>query len=373
MPLHTDIPSRAEIDALMRSAAPSSISVYLPTDPASSGEAERLELRRLGGEALEQLRAAEVDKQDVTAIEEQFADLEEDHEFWRYQALSLAVFATPFSLVTFRLPNRLLPLAAVADRFHLKPLLRAVTFPQTGFVLALAQGSVRVIELVSDSALELVDVPDMPTDVASAVGKSSIAGRGPSGRIQGSEGQKVRMRQFARQVDQALRSVLPGHGVPLVLAATEPLDSIFRSLCRYPDIVPGSVTGNPESVSDGELVASAREVLDRWHAEQLRALQEHYEQRTSQGRTATDVADVARLATRGAVDTVFVDIDATLPGHIDQETGAVTFEDSDAATTYGVVDEIARRVWLTGGRVLAVRHQDVPGGGDVAAVLRYTP
>ena len=34
-------------------------------------------------------------------------------------------------------------------------------------------------------------------------------------------------------------------------------------------------------------------------------------------------------------------------------------------------DEIACRVWLTGGRVLAVRREDVPGGGLVAAILRY--
>ena len=38
---------------------------------------------------------------------------------------------------------------------------------------------------------------------------------------------------------------------------------------------------------------------------------------------------------------------------------------------YGVVDEIARRVWLSGGRVLAVRRDDVPGRNSVAAILRY--
>jgi hypothetical protein len=40
---------------------------------------------------------------------------------------------------------------------------------------------------------------------------------------------------------------------------------------------------------------------------------------------------------------------------------------------YGVVDEIARRVWLNGGRVLAVRCSDIPGKGSLAAILRYAP
>ena len=73
----------------------------------------------------------------------------------------------------------------------------------------------------------------------------------------------------------------------------------------------------------------------------------------------------------GAVDTVLVDIDDMVPGRLDEETGAVAFADEDDAEAYGVVDEIARRVWLTGGRVLAVRREDVPGGGTVAAILRY--
>jgi hypothetical protein len=79
---------------------------------------------------------------------------------------------------TFRLPNRLTSRLEVSDRFHLKPLLRSVTFLQAAFVLALAQ-----------------------TD------------RSATGRIQGA--QKVRMRQYARQIDQALalrREDIPSQG-----------------------------------------------------------------------------------------------------------------------------------------------------------------
>ncbi|MGE0299102.1 MAG: hypothetical protein AB7R99_20725, partial [Pseudonocardia sp.] len=242
MTLYTDIPTRGELDALWSVAAPAAISLYVPTAPASSGEAERIAFKNLARDALEQLAAADDAKQDVAAIEEALTDLEDDDTgFWRHQARTLAVFATPGWVRTFRLPNHLGALAVGADRLYVKPLMRAVTFPQTAFLLALAQGGVRLLETVPDAAPEVVRVPDLPADVASAVGKSSIADRAPVRRLQGSEGQKVRMRQYARLVDAALREVLPGHGVPLVLAATEPLDAIFRSVCRYPDLVPESV------------------------------------------------------------------------------------------------------------------------------------
>jgi hypothetical protein len=54
-----------------------------------------------------------------------------------------------------------------------------------------------------------------------------------------------------------------------------------------------------------------------------------------------------------------------------ESTGAVVLAGSDEAGQYGVVDEIARRTLLAGGRVLAVRRGDIPGGGSVAAILRF--
>jgi hypothetical protein len=51
--------------------------------------------------------------------------------------------------------------------------------------------------------------------------------------------------------------------------------------------------------------------------------------------------------------------------------GTVTFDGDNDAVNYGVVDEIARRVLLSGGRVLALRRDDIPEQGTVAAILRY--
>jgi hypothetical protein len=90
-----------------------------------------------------------------------------------------------------------------------------------------------------------------------------------------------------------------------------------------------------------------------------------------QGRASDDLAAIARAATFGAVDTAFVDIDETVPGFVDEADGALTLDDSDDSSNYGVVDEIARRVLLARGRVLAVRREDIPGDGPAAAILRY--
>jgi hypothetical protein len=58
-----------------------------------------------------------------------------------------------------------------------------VTFPQVAVVLALAQGSVRPLEIANDVPPSEIDIADLPSDVASAVGKSSIGDRTAAGRI----------------------------------------------------------------------------------------------------------------------------------------------------------------------------------------------
>ncbi|MFI5081742.1 MAG: hypothetical protein ACHQCE_11765 [Streptosporangiales bacterium] len=78
-----------------------------------------------------------------------------------------------------------------------------------------------------------------------------------------------------------------------------------------------------------------------------------------------------RAATRWAVEVVFVDLDEVIPGSIRRGDRRTDLSATDDAASYGVVDEIARRVWLSGGRVLAVRRDDVPGRKSAAAILRY--
>jgi hypothetical protein len=371
--LHTDIPTRSEIERLLLARDPCCVSAYVPTSPITQdAQADRIELKNLVSAASAQLDAAGAGRAAVADVREALDALVDDDDFWAEQARSLAVFASPAGLRTFRLPNRLTSIVEVGDRFYVKPLLRAVTFPQAAFVLALAAGSVRLVEVSREGPPFTVAVPDLPSDAASAAGKASIADRSPSARLQGSEGQKVRLRQFARKVDQALRGVLTGLELPLILAAAEPLASIYRSLNSYPHLVAAGIAGNPDAASDEDLAAAARAVLDGVYADELAAVGDLFELRSAHGRGSTDVATVARAATQGAVDTLLVDVDEKLPGHVDEDSGAVTFA-ADDAVSYGVVDEIARRVLLTGGRILAVRAPDVPGGGPLAAILRYAP
>jgi hypothetical protein len=367
--LHTDIPSHSEIKALAGVTDNWCVSIYTPTEPDTANpDQNRIAFSNQARRALDLV----ADPDARTALEDEFDVLIDDAEFWRYQSHTLVVLATPTRIRTYRVPNLLGAAETVGDRFDLKRLFRAVTFPQSAFVLALAEGAVRLVEVNADRPAQTVPIPGLPTSAADHARKAGLGDRAPKGRVQGDEGSKMRVRQYARGIDSELRAILSGRNVPLILAAAEPSASLYRSVNSYDVLLDETIPGNPEHTSDQDLAERSRQILDRHYATQLAELVELLEKRRSEGRASTDVSDLARAATAGAVDTLLIDIDASVPGTV-SEDGAVSFDEPTATETRGILDEISRRVLLAGGHILAVRAADMPEGAQIAGLLRYAP
>ena len=112
--LHIDIPTPAQLATLLDTRAPDCVSIYLPTSPLpQDADQARIEFKNLVTEA--------------GTDNELLDDFAEDFVAWSLLAHSLAVFATPTSLRSFRLPNQLsslvvtgrpLPRQAAAARDH---------------------------------------------------------------------------------------------------------------------------------------------------------------------------------------------------------------------------------------------------------------
>jgi hypothetical protein len=389
--LHIDIPTVAEFRDLAQLRAQYCISLYMPTSRlGESAESNRTLFKDLAKDALAQLREAGGNKRVIEALNRRFEQLavgehdpdqdkvrrrqrakpDESLSFWHYQGNGLAVLAVPETLRTFRLAETPKSLAEVADRFHLTPLLRAMTSRHDAFVLALAEESVRLIHVFANFPPLLVPVPELPRNVEEATHRPSFHVRAPRGHLQNLEGEKVLLHQYVEKVDRAVRDALRGHTAPLILAAVEPLASMFRALCDYPELAEEVLEGNPDRYTDAELEDRAIPILDRLTARQLGDFIARYEELKPQ-RATTDVSYAAHAATAGAIEQLLVDFDAVVPGLVSDIDGSVTYAASDDAEVYSVVDEVARRALCTGARVLAASREQLPERAPLAAILRY--
>ena len=362
-----DIPSESELRLLAAINAPAVVTIYMPTTPISQdGAAEAMALHNLVKEAMIELRQRpELPRGDDDYIEVQLLDLIDDEGFWAHQSHGLGVITTPDGQWTFRLPHRPNPQVHVDNKANLIQLI-AATAAQDAHVLCLSEGAVRLVDVAADLPPKEVKVADMPTDAASAAGKSSLKDRSPSGRLVGSEGKRVRIRQFARLVDDALMPILRGDERPLILIATEPIYSIFRQVCSAPTLTSLGVEANPDRLSLTQIADAVKPVLVAHAAETDAALANTVDERRGQRRATTDLADIARAATISAVATLIIDREYDERGSIGDD-GALTLAPDGPV----LAEELARRVVANGGRVLALSADRLPGGSPVTAVLRY--
>lgn len=368
---YIDIPSISQVKRLATHRATGSVSITLRTTPVTKNTQEsRIEFENLAHDALTQIGEDALPKRQKLKLEQHLADVADDEEFWKFQSESLVVFATPEQIRTFRLPNHLSNDAQVSDRFHLPPLMRALAFPHSATVLVLGQGSVRILSITGNRPAGEVHLAGLPKDAASVAGKASISGRSPKRRLQGSEGQKVHLLAYSRRVDEAMRPYMAGRQDPLIVVANEPLRSVFLSVCHYDEVVADTPAGIAEESSDTDISTASRSLIDDVYASEVFTLVETYRSRAGVRRATSKVSDIARSSTFGGVDTLMVNMDATLSGKIDETDGSVDYAEA-GADTYDIVSELACRTLLSGGRVMSVRQEDLPESEPVAALLRH--
>lgn len=369
--LHVDLVTRGELVDLAVRRADIALSIYLPTTPVSiENGPDRLLLKNLARDAGVLMVDAEMDKRRVRSVLTEIDDLLADETFWRFQAKGLAILATPDTIRTYRVATEFSPYFEVSDRFLLKPLMRTMDYFDACYVLALSEGEARLIEVAADLPPTEVEVPGLPKD-ASSVGRARSLSDSSGDRSTGGEAERVRLRHYCRAIDSAIRSLLVGSDVPLIVAAVSGISDLYRSVNSYPHLAQGRIDGNPETRSAADIAAAARAILDGMHDDYITQWHGLFSERMNLDRASTDVGTIARAATFGAVESLLIDMESDLEGTLDAE-GRITSNATDLLMSHDATDEIARRVLLAGGRVLVVRAAEIPNvGSPIAATFRY--
>jgi hypothetical protein len=367
--LYVDMPNARDIASLVAVRAPVCLSIYLKTTPVTHEiEASKIQFSNLARQAMDQLAGQNLPKSMLNDVQELLDEVLEDDNLWRYQANTLAIFVTPDSLRTFRLANHIESRLEVADRFNIKPLLRSTTFEHSAYVIALSEKGLRLIEVFADLPPEEIEDASLPSGTM----YSELANRDRRDNSEsGGEHIKRNILKFSRLLDTALAPLLQHSDIPVIVMAAQPIASIFHNQCSAQNLLPQIITGSPDRVPLHEIASQAREVLQKHYQTQVEDLREHYQLRFQSRRASDKLEEVARAATFAAVETLYIDIDSSLMGAIDEVSGVVDYSPAQGVASYNLVSEITRRALLSGAKVMALRKDDMPSPADVAATLRF--
>ncbi|MGI6366784.1 MAG: hypothetical protein ACOX2L_00245 [Anaerolineae bacterium] len=362
------------------------VSLYMPLHPLRDGEQDRIRLRNLLREAEERLRARGLRGPEARAILAPAVALLPDSLFWSRGGHGLALLAAPEAFFLWRLMADVPELLVIAGRFHCKPLLPLVTGDGDYYILALAQGQVRLLEATRTHVNE-IDVPNLIPDLPQGILEENqdlpssyryqVRGPSPSGERTGWQGTNAaelaedRLRSWLTRIDTALRAWLGDSAAPLVLAGVDYLQNLYRQVSGWPHLVEQGIVGSPEQMRPEELREAAWPLVAERFDRARAAAAQRYAALAGTGRTASDLQEVLAAALHGRVEALFVALGAQVWGALDEASGAVALHDEPEPADGDLLDLAALLTLRNSGTVFSVAPEEVPGGGAVAALLRY--
>ena len=384
-----DLLARRELEGLILEREGPCVSIFLPTHRAGAEtQQDPIRLKNLLGEARERLVAAKgVRPTEADEVLRPARGLLSDDIFWRYQDDGLALFLSPGAFRSYRLPLGFEELAVVADRYHLKPLLPLLAGDGRFYVLALSQNEVRLLgatrrsvgevelgEAVPESLADALRYDDPEKQLQFHTGTSGGGGGGRPAVFHGhgaNDDSKDDILRYFRRIDRGLRDLLKGQEAPLVAAGVDYLLPIYRQANTYPGLLEGGITGNPEELSAEGLHERAWEVVEPHFSEAQREAAVLYKQFAGTGRTSADLREIVPAAYYGRIEILFAVFGAQRWGTFDPGAGGVDLHDEPEAGDGDLLDFAAVHTILNGGTAYVTSPDDMPGGGEVAASMRY--
>lgn len=278
------------------------------------------------------------------------------------RARAVGIFVTESGAEMFSLASSPASCVVLADRFLVGPLLEgALALLPPVFVLAVSENEVRLVD-VSAHPAQMVDVPGLPHDLKGTIALDLTGDRDTLAHLRNSEDPKGRLREFARAIDHAVEPVLRHAGAVLVIAAAEPLASIYRLTSSHGLVASSAIVGNHDGDSIVELADLAAPVIERHRRETLEAQLTRFAELPTRGLVLTELDEIADAARDGAVDTLLIDMDRRIPMPRAAFGRLISIDRTD---------EIVRDALSSNATIVPVQPSDLPTPDPVAAVLRY--
>jgi release factor family 7 len=384
-----DILNPADLKSLVAQQGKWCVSLYMPTPSAGQEQQQNpVRLKNLLAEAETKLLANGLRRPKVQKLMSPAEELLWDKDFWQHQGEGLAIFLSNDVSMKYRLPAGFEELLVIGKSFHTKPLFPLMNRVGKFYLLFLSLNNIQLFQGTADTLSEIN--LHFPTSMSEALwaddpqrylnlhpGSSSTnEGKGGAAIFHGhdpDDEQKKNILRFFQSVNQGLHELLEDKNPPMILAGVESVVPIFRDACTYDNIVEEVLHGNIDQEDLKELHRQACQVAAPIFEENQTKAFQKFEQLNGQqnGLAVSELKPALRAAKFGQVETMFVPLNEQKWGRYDFEKDQVFLEDHPRPENEDLLDLAAGETILNAGQVFAVPRQELPGSGDLAAILRF--
>jgi hypothetical protein len=387
-----DTLNRSDVQQLAEANGKSHVSIYLPTQRAGSEQQQNLiRFKNLLNQAEKKLLDYDVRRPEVEEMMRSATDLLADPLFWQHQSDGLAVFLSKDLSRIYRLPARFDEAVVVSKSFYVQPLLTLLNGNGNFYILSLSINQRKLFQASKDSIHE-VELQDTPKNMEEALmiedkqknlgfqtmTQNTVGGTGGERAAiyygQGVEDNKKEdILRYCQEVDNGIARLIDDQSPPMVVAAVDYLVPIYRQASTYRNLLDEGIVGSPEQHNLKELHSLAWKVVEPiFMRNQREAIDRFNELHGQQNGLATnDLNTAVKAAIGGRVETLLVPLGKQRWGHYDPATDSVRFDPESTPENEDMINYAAVQTILSSGNVYALPADNFPGGGDIAAILRY--
>jgi hypothetical protein len=155
------------------------------------------------------------------------------------------------------------------------------------------------------------------------------------------------------------------------LAGVEYLLPIYREANTYDNLVDEGITGSPKVLRGEELRDQAWEIVNKHFDAPRQQAFDRFNDMTGTGLAVTEIEEIVPAAYYGRVETLFVAHDLRRWGRFDPDANKLEFSEESSADNADLLDRAAVQTFLNSGTAYVVDVSQIPGSGEIAAILRY--
>ena len=384
-----DILNPTDLKSLIAQQGKWCVSLYMPTHRVGrEQQQDPVRLKNILAKAETNLLANGLRRPKVQKLMQPAEELLWDKDFWQHQSDGLAMFLSNEFFVKYRLPAGFKELLLITKNFHTKPLFPLLNRVGKFYILFVSLNKIRLFQGTADTISEIAlkfptsmdqalwaDDPERYLNLHSGSISTNETKGGTAifhGHNPGDE-EKKNILRFFQSVNQGLNDLLEDKNLPMILAGVNHILPIYREACTYDNILEDSLPGNPDKENLKELHQHACQIATPIFEESQKKVFEKFEKLNGQqsALATSDLKAAVRAAKFGQVETIFVPLDEQKWGHYDTGSNKVILESEPGPQSEDLLDLAAAETILNSGQVFAVPREELPGDGDLAAILRF--